>query len=294
MGQSLFLNGVYEGVLEEILVAQTRNSRIYNYLQPYKSQAIKILKNNDFIENPKITLYISTTTNLTMVTYVADIVGWENKETIHKGSNQKLLKKLNKHIKEYQPSEGSIYLYSDNAKEKKCINLISIKNLKKLSIPFSTSNLIKVSNNTPYKPRTQAGGWSVVFNLPDLINIKKSGFEDVIEQAFSKQIQESLADNAGSRRLRIKKENKKPEPIQIISKGFKRNPDVVAEVLIRANGVCEKCNTEAPFIRKKNNTPYLEVHHIVTLADGGDDSIKNSLALCPNCHREVHFGIKNF
>ncbi len=34
----------------------------------------------------------------------------------------------------------------------------------------------------------------------------------------------------------------------------------------------------------------LEVHHVIRLADGGSDTINNSVALCPNCHRELHFG----
>jgi len=45
------------------------------------------------------------------------------------------------------------------------------------------------------------------------------------------------------------------------------------------------------FIRKKDNTPYLEVHHKIQLAEGGEDSIENAIAVCPNCHRELHFGI---
>ncbi|PKF49348.1 HNH endonuclease [Enterovibrio nigricans] len=73
---------------------------------------------------------------------------------------------------------------------------------------------------------------------------------------------------------------------------YKRNPDVVAEALIRAKGVCECCKEFAPFTRKKDNSPYLEVHHIVPLAVGGEDTLNNVIALCPNCHREKHFGLK--
>ncbi|WP_342542729.1 HNH endonuclease signature motif containing protein [Paenisporosarcina sp. FSL H8-0542] len=36
--------------------------------------------------------------------------------------------------------------------------------------------------------------------------------------------------------------------------------------------------------------PYLEVHHIKRLADNGEDSVENAIAVCPNCHRELHFG----
>ncbi|WP_242657405.1 HNH endonuclease [Vibrio antiquarius] len=64
----------------------------------------------------------------------------------------------------------------------------------------------------------------------------------------------------------------------------------MVEVLLRADGVCERCKQQAPFSRSRDGTPYLEVHHIKRLADGGDDSVENAQALCPNCHRELHFG----
>ena len=82
-----------------------------------------------------------------------------------------------------------------------------------------------------------------------------------------------------------------PEIIIVVSKVYKRNPEVVVATLRRANGYCEKCGCEAPFIRKSDNTPYLEVHHVVPLSEGGDDNLENTIALCPNCHRELHLGI---
>ena len=89
---------------------------------------------------------------------------------------------------------------------------------------------------------------------------------------------------------RISKSDK-PEVITVVSKVYKRNSDVVVATLRRANGYCEKCGCKAPFIRKSDNTPYLEVHHIVPLSEGGDDNLENTIALCPNCHRELHLGI---
>lgn len=55
----------------------------------------------------------------------------------------------------------------------------------------------------------------------------------------------------------------------------------------RANGVCQLCNLPAPFI-DGDGKPYLESHHIIWLSDGGEDSISNTVALCPNCHRKMH------
>ena len=65
---------------------------------------------------------------------------------------------------------------------------------------------------------------------------------------------------------------------------------VIAEVLQRARGYCEEYEMKAPFRRASDGTPYMEVHHVVTPAEGGEDTPENALALCPNCHREAHYG----
>jgi 5-methylcytosine-specific restriction protein A len=43
----------------------------------------------------------------------------------------------------------------------------------------------------------------------------------------------------------------------------------------------------APF-KDKNGEPFLESHHIEWLSKDGEDTIENSIALCPNCHRKMH------
>ena len=59
----------------------------------------------------------------------------------------------------------------------------------------------------------------------------------------------------------------------------------------RANGKCEGCNELAPFETKSG--PYLEVHHLIRLADGGPDRPENVIALCPTCHRKAHYSINH-
>ena len=113
-----------------------------------------------------------------------------------------------------------------------------------------------------------------------------------LESEFENGIENSIKIDDDSRQERLKNARKKPEKVFTTTSTYKRNPDVVVEVLKRANGICEHCKNKAPFIKAKDNTPYLEVHHKIQLANGGDDTIENALALCPNCHREMHFGIK--
>ena len=59
------------------------------------------------------------------------------------------------------------------------------------------------------------------------------------------------------------------------------------QVLKNSNGVVY-CEEPAPFT-KPDGDFYLEVHHLRRLADGGTDTISNAVAVCPNCHRRLHF-----
>lgn len=111
-----------------------------------------------------------------------------------------------------------------------------------------------------------------------------------IEVQFAAAVTRSRGDPATARRLRLQTAKKNPESIVATTTVYVRNPDVVAEVLSRANGQCESCRSPAPFNRKADGSPYLEVHHVKQLSKGGQDSVENALALCPNCHRREHFG----
>jgi 5-methylcytosine-specific restriction endonuclease McrA len=68
---------------------------------------------------------------------------------------------------------------------------------------------------------------------------------------------------------------------------FVRCQRVVAWVLVHADGKCEYCQCPAPF-RDACGLPFLEVHHVRPLAEGGSDTVDNAVALCPNCHRAAH------
>ncbi|WP_373689371.1 HNH endonuclease [Rhizobium leguminosarum] len=44
-----------------------------------------------------------------------------------------------------------------------------------------------------------------------------------------------------------------------------------------------------PF-QRADKTWYIECHHVHRLSDGGPDSPRNVIGVCPNCHRRAHFG----
>ena len=68
---------------------------------------------------------------------------------------------------------------------------------------------------------------------------------------------------------------------------YERSEALKVYVIVRSNGWCEGCRSEAPFQTKKG--PFLECHHVHRLADGGPDHPQNVVALCPNCHRRAHY-----
>jgi 5-methylcytosine-specific restriction protein A len=70
---------------------------------------------------------------------------------------------------------------------------------------------------------------------------------------------------------------------------YERARHVTEYALARSEGKCESCKTPAPF-RRVNGSPYLEVHHIDRLSDGGLDAPHRVAAICPTCHRHIHFG----
>ena len=110
------------------------------------------------------------------------------------------------------------------------------------------------------------------------------------EASFNASIKKSFGDSSSKRQSRLQVAAKLPIKVQAVTTIYMRNADVVAEVLHRAGGVCERCLNPAPFIRRRDGTPYLEVHHKKRLAKGGEDTVANAIALCANCHRELHYG----
>lgn len=69
---------------------------------------------------------------------------------------------------------------------------------------------------------------------------------------------------------------------------YVRDPRVRSAALLRARGCCEYC--DEPGFARADGAIYLETHHIVPLHEGGPDTVANVICLCPNHHREAHFG----
>lgn len=85
-------------------------------------------------------------------------------------------------------------------------------------------------------------------------------------------------------------EKRFPKKIEVKQVVYDVNPYIIAEVYYRANGFCESCRQYAPFNKKSDGKPYLEIHRKVSFEAGGEDTVENTIAVCPNCRKKLELG----
>lgn len=114
--------------------------------------------------------------------------------------------------------------------------------------------------------------------------------EKYLMEYFSHQ--DALARSMDIMNLRTKAEMQSKRNNQmshriVMTDTYIRDPYIARYTKERAHGICQLCGKSAPF-QDINGDPYLESHHIIWLSQGGKDTIENTVALCPNCHRKMH------
>jgi len=150
-------------------------------------------------------------------------------------------------------AKGPLYLRAEN------------HSIHKVAIPSGPKLLI-----ARQQPGTISGRAYEYFWINSTSESQRQDFYRLRERAY-----EAAVDSAGT----------------AISEAVRRERSrLIADyALRRANGICEGCEKLAPFLRR-NDQPYLEIHHIVAVACGGADSPLNVAAVCPNCHARVSHG----
>ncbi|CAI1802660.1 Predicted restriction endonuclease [Serratia grimesii] len=133
------------------------------------------------------------------------------------------------------------------------------------------------------KPASHVGS-NKLKNILELISIHDKPSLDEENKNFDNQVENYLEEGISN------KPTGNSSPAKAVRQTITiiRDPMVKAYVLQEAKGVCESCGNHAPFSDSKNK-PYLEVHHLKHLADGGSDTVENTVAICPNCHRALHY-----
>lgn len=120
--------------------------------------------------------------------------------------------------------------------------------------------------------------------LSDEIPIERS----IIEKNEEKKRQHARKLSIGELEQRATDNQNKNVSVRTTKSSTFVRDAYVAEYAKRiAKGKCKLCGENAPFIDSEGK-PYLEAHHIEWLSKGGADTIENTVALCPNCHRKMH------
>ena len=187
------------------------------------------------------------------------VVGWYRKATV--------FRKLQRHA-----DRG---LYQCEAEEANCVLL------------EPASRDFKIESRKKGRP----GQFNTWFGDSPYGKKLKRKLKKLLNQEFDEEQLNAKASQLASRSGRPPAGLEKPSSTMRKIVAWGRDPKVRAHVLQRAKKHCELCGAPAPFV-DSDHVPFLEVHHVKRLVDGGADVPRNAVALCPNCHREAHHGIK--
>jgi len=70
--------------------------------------------------------------------------------------------------------------------------------------------------------------------------------------------------------------------------GYRRDAAVRSYVIQRSEGCCEYCGKRG--FEMDDGSFYVEAHHVIALSEQGPDTVDNVIALCPEHHRQAHYG----
>ncbi len=139
-------------------------------------------------------------------------------------------------------------------------------------------------------------------NLEDAIQLKKipkdirkKVLQEEVERVFNFDWENFLYQNNETKDVLInqtteQEQNAKTREISIETR-INFPTDLKNQILQRAQNQCENKNCKNPdSFRDKNGDIFLEIHHIIPYSECKIHSFDNCVALCPNCHRQVHFG----
>lgn len=152
---ALFMSGNYESNLQKIADVQAEQPEQILFIQPHGSRRIAYLRDNPPTVDDPVTMYCSISTDLNMVHFAAEVVGWDDKENISPQRREDIDKVINA----LQPGEGGVF---DTG-----FNLIHVRRLVRVEPPFSVEKLVNISDQKPLSTKKWTAGFSYVYPLGD-------------------------------------------------------------------------------------------------------------------------------
>ncbi|WP_332898746.1 HNH endonuclease [Haladaptatus sp. CMSO5] len=145
-----------------------------------------------------------------------------------------------------------------------------------------------------YVGQFECSGWRVE-DLKDTNGNWRKGFRFKLDPVSEQidldvsSLDELELDELFQRAVEASSKSENDEPRESTRASYSSSELVKAYARRIADGICQGCGESAPFT-DKNGNPFLEVHHLFRRTDGGPDHPHNVIAICPNCHRRVHYG----
>jgi len=120
-----------------------------------------------------------------------------------------------------------------------------------------------------------------IYNLSYLSDLSENNDRNE-ERVYSQVSIELLKDRASNIDTRPEKEER---TVNV----YPRNNSLRTYIKKRSSYSCEMPNCNYVGFEKSDGEKYVEVHHVQSLSEGGEDRIENAVSLCPTCHRKIHF-----
>lgn len=131
----------------------------------------------------------------------------------------------------------------------------------------------------------------------DTSRVKESVVNNVNEEdeLNLKELNEYNNFNSNKRNAHYNKIPQKKCVYSDLQAKIKRSRKVAENALILSNFKCEVDSDHYTFIRKNENVPYTEAHHLVPLGysecfEWSLDVEENVVSLCSTCHNQIHYG----
>ena len=129
------------------------------------------------------------------------------------------------------------------------------------------------------------------------IPISPGAFNAIVEMTPDPRdilLRSEVTTPQGVKNLEITLQNATPKQQERVSKYIERGP-MGQKVKDKLGGTCQICsafNQHPIAFLKSNGAPYSEAHHVIPVAalKTGTLSATNIMVLCPNHHRQIHYG----
>lgn len=181
--------------------------------------------------------------------------------------------------------------WSDKEFKKPIVEIRYLKNL--LSKPLLLTSL---SNNKAIKKDKYLIRGFQASSMP----LEKDAFEEIINliddgEVIYEKIEPSRVDSMDAiRTLEEKYKNATPQVKAVISKRIERGP--LAQKLKKIAQykclVCEQLDQDPHTFKKSNGEYFIEAHHVIQVVEKskGVLGVNNIITICPNHHRQLHYG----